>query len=99
MASPLSSEFGGRVELVLQHAEDLEARYLGCFSEGERLFSSVVKVSVEGKVNHEQWRGEPAPTWLLDVTQSLLRTAWRQRTVGTPWPRRLTRWRKGSDES
>ena len=39
--------------------------------------------------------GDPnAPRWLLDWTGALLRLLARDHAADTPWPRRLTRWRK-----
>jgi len=95
--SELASSFGGRVELLLVREEGLGASYSGEFFEGERGFQNSVSVSAEGKVTHADWKGESAPGWMLELTQSLLRTTWRQRGMGTPWPRRLTRWRKGTE--
>lgn len=40
--------------------------------------------------------GDPTtPDWPLDVARALLRSEWRARRVagGSPWPRRITRWR------
>jgi hypothetical protein len=39
------------------------------------------------------------PDWLANVARTTLRTAWRSAKTGTPWPRRVSRWRGGpSDE-
>jgi hypothetical protein len=41
--------------------------------------------------------GKNAPGWLVTLLRSILRAAWRSAEAGTPWPRRLNRWRTGPE--
>jgi hypothetical protein len=88
---------GGKVTLRLISAGD-GARYGGELSAGTEAGQVEIAVSAAGNVTVTQVAGISPPEWLVAFARATLRTAWRATQAGTPWPRRLSRWRPSSEE-
>ncbi len=84
-------EHGGRVTLRLLTIDDC-AHFEALLLTAEARFEGQAKVSVEtGDVELDSL--DSAPEWMVTLTRSLLRGAWRARE-SAGWPRRITRWRE-----
>ena len=81
----------GRLILRLVSSGDDGVRYAGELSAQDGTWAVSARVGAEGEVELE--RPADAPEWLVTTTRATLRTAWRSRKAGAPWPRRLSRWR------
>jgi|GEM_PF-935734 len=95
LPEPAPLETGGRVELRLIAAESTtyEARWF----EGDARFNGRATVGLDGEAQI-RIDEEGAPAWLVAWTSALLRVLARDHAAsGSPWPRRLTRWRKRPD--
>lgn len=88
---------GGRLNLELvagagvSYAAELEA--------GAAIWRGTLRVDAGGKVSFEPWPGAEPPAWLCQATIAIVRAEWRNRQGPdpSPWPRRITRWRKAPD--
>ena len=85
---------GGKLSLRLVTAGE-SVEYAAELLAGEESFQARVTVAPDGAVTVDGASG--APDWLIVLTRAVLRTAWRSHATGTPWPRRLTRWRPSSE--
>lgn len=84
---------GGRLQAKLVAESDGSGRYEILVSDATGSWEGTALVAEsDGAVNFGAWQGEPA-AWLIAGAHSLLRSAWQRRRTGSPWPRRLTRWR------
>ncbi|HSC88328.1 MAG TPA: hypothetical protein VLC09_13695 [Polyangiaceae bacterium] len=90
LAEPAQLTGGGRVELRLDPSSPL-VRYEARWFTAEGEFSGHAVLDENGEALVE---GNGAPAWLLDWTAALLRLIARDHAAGSPWPRRLTRWRQ-----
>jgi hypothetical protein len=88
---------GGKLSLRLVSSSAEHVEYAGALSaEGGEAVDVTVRVNADGQVDVSQ--AGAAPEWLVALTRATLRTAWRSNKTGTPWPRRLTRWRPSSQD-
>ncbi len=87
---------GGRLILRLVSSSDEGVHYAGELSAPGGTWPVNARVGAAGDVEVERPAG--APEWLVGTARATLRTAWRSRKAGTPWPRRLSRWRSVSDD-
>ncbi len=85
---------GGKLTLRLVSSEGDAVEYVGELSAGESA-GVTVRVSAAGQV--DVLASGAAPDWLVALTRSTLRAAWRSHQAGTPWPRRLSRWRPSQE--
>ena len=91
----MDDQRGGRLSLRLVSSDGAAAEYSGeLVSEGV-VCKVGIRVGADGQVH---LNGPGAPDWLVAVTRSMLRAAWRATVAGTPWPRRLTRWRPAAGD-
>jgi hypothetical protein len=86
----------GRLVLRLVSSDENGVEYAGELSAPEGTWAVNARVGAAGDVRVE--RPADAPDWLVATARATLRTAWRSRKAGTPWPRRLSRWRSTSDD-
>jgi hypothetical protein len=97
MVLAVNGEGGGKLSLRLVSAAPELVEYGGSLHADGETTEVTVRVSSDGSVDVSQQGG--APEWLVALTRATLRTAWRSNKTGTPWPRRLTRWRPSSRDS
>lgn len=96
-SEPSDSSSGGRVTLRLSASANDHVEYSGEMVTSEGTWSARATVSVaDGSIALAHDGSEP-PAWLVSVARSALRVAWRASRAGTPWPRRINRWRPGPD--
>lgn len=90
---------GGNVEFRLSQQSPEEVRYAAELSvEAQTALGLAVIRRSDGDISFS-WETRPPPSWLTDMAHAMLRSQWRTRQRdGTPWPRRLKRWRPGPEE-
>jgi hypothetical protein len=86
---------GGRLVLRLVSSQEDGVEYTGELSAPDGTWAVSARIGAGGDVEVE--RPVDAPDWLVATARATLRTAWRSRKAGTPWPRRLSRWRSSDD--
>ena len=89
---------GGKLTLRLVSSDGAAAEYAGELTSGEKVCSVRIRIDAGGRVDVESQIGA-APDWLAALTRSVMRTAWRAAVAGTPWPRRLSRWRPAAEDT
>ncbi|HVW28339.1 MAG TPA: hypothetical protein VHC69_23410 [Polyangiaceae bacterium] len=87
---------GGRLTLRLVSSDGGSVEYAGELQDADRSWAISARVGVQGEVDVE--RAPDAPDWLVATARATLRTAWRASKAGTPWPRRLSRWRAATED-
>jgi hypothetical protein len=87
---------GGKLTLRLVSYDGAAAEYAGELASGNAVCAVRIRVDAAGQVDVKT--DGAAPDWLIATTRSMLRTAWRAVAAGTPWPRRLTRWRPAAED-
>jgi hypothetical protein len=95
MFTAVDSTGGGKLSLRMITSGAGYVEYAGELTTGAEPIPVTVRVSTDGQVDVVQ--DGAAPEWLVALTRATLRTAWRSNKTGTPWPRRLTRWRPSQD--
>ena len=86
----------GKLTLRLVSSDGESVEYAGELSDADQSWAVTARVGVQGEVDVERAPG--APDWLVTTTRATLRTAWRASKAGTPWPRRLRRWRATTED-
>jgi hypothetical protein len=89
---------GGKLTLRLVSSDGAAAEYAGELVSGDDVCAVRIRTDAAGRVVVESETGA-APDWLAAFTRSVMRTAWRAAVAGTPWPRRLSRWRPASEDT
>ena len=90
--SHVPPEHGGRVVLRRSDVSGERANYAIELLTPEHRYNGTARVVIaDGRVELEA--PDEAPEWLLSLTKTLLRGAWRSSNV-SGFPRRLTRWRE-----
>lgn len=87
---------GGRLYLVLEG----ERRYAVEISAGDQTWHATLEIDPAGHVGFGAWQPPDPPAWLCQAATAVMRAEWRARQVpdAPPWPRRITRWRRGPDD-
>lgn len=87
---------GGRLNLVLEG----ERRYAVEISTGDQTWHATLEIGPAGHVGFGAWQPPDPPAWLCQAATAVMRAEWRARQVpdAPPWPRRITRWRRGPDD-
>jgi len=96
--TPDETSRGGR--LIVRLGQLLEDRvdYEGTISSGASTWSVRASIALPGgAVEISATPEEGAPEWLVKILRATLRAAFRASATGTPWPRRINRWREGPD--
>lgn len=97
----MSTEHGGKIELVLRHSSDERVTYdVELHAPHGRWLGSAVVNAPDGSVALSFDESALPPDWLNDFARQVLRTVWRAcaEEAHPAWPRRITRWRKGPTE-
>jgi hypothetical protein len=88
----MTSEHGVRLTLRLGSVDAARVLYAGSVEvPGARFDVTAVVDAATGAVAVEGAEG--APRTAVERLEALLRSVWRASRAGTPWPRRLSRWR------
>lgn len=88
---------GGRVTLRLGMHDDERVRYEGVASTTAGEWPLRIDASRKnGSVTAEH---AGAPAWLVELGSALVRGVLRAERAGTPFPRRLQRWRSGPGDA
>lgn len=109
LALPAVTENGGRVELRLVPAQTNDTRcvYSARWFVGPRMVTGSVMIAAPApgtKLPHITLEAGDLPAWLGSFTTQLIKLTCRSVLADQPdfskvaWPRRLTRWRRASDE-
>lgn len=87
---------GGRLNLVLEG----ERRYAVEISAGDQTWHASLEIDPAGHVGFGAWQPPDPPAWLCQAATAVMRAEWRARQFpdAPPWPRRITRWRRGPDD-
>lgn len=94
----MSDPLGGKLTLRLVSSDGAAAEYAGELVSGEDVCAVRIRIDAAGQVVVESEAGA-APDWLTAFTRSVMRAAWRAAVAGTPWPRRLSRWRPVAEDA
>ena len=89
----MSPDNGGRLNLVLKGPRAESTVYNAELRGPEGVWAAEIVIASGGEVLSGPWSGGEPPDWLLKFTLTFLKTHWRNHQGGTPWPRRITRWR------
>jgi len=90
---------GGRLVARLVASDVERATYaLELRAGGEMWEGRAVVTAADGRLEMDRAPSSmPAPVWLEKLVTTTLRGAWQRHRTGSDWPRRLARWRPGSD--
>jgi hypothetical protein len=97
MISSVDDRRGGKLTLRLVSFDGAAAEYTGELASGGEVSAVGIRVDASGQVDVKAANGAP-PDWLVATTRSMMRAAWRSAVAGTPWPRRLSRWRPAAED-
>jgi hypothetical protein len=92
---------GGKVTLRLTATGPERVEYVGEVETEEATYGLRASIAVlSGEIElGPAHGGASAPAWLVEVARTTLRGAWRAYRTGTPWPRRVSRWREAPEGS
>jgi hypothetical protein len=97
MLTAVNDRRGGKLTLRLVSSDGAAAEYAGELASGEDVCAVAIQVDAAGQVDVKAANGA-APDWLVTITRSMMRAAWRSAVSGTAWPRRLSRWRPAAED-
>jgi hypothetical protein len=94
-------EHGGRLLARMQELRGDTAVYtITVATPGESWEAFANVTELDGRIDASPWVPQSLPpSWLVQATHALLRSAWQRRRAGHPWPRRLARWRPAPGEA
>jgi hypothetical protein len=85
---------GGRFTVRLASSSSERVEYAGELVTPSATWAARAVVTLaDGAVDVAADGVTPVPEWLVAFARATLRTAWRSSREGTPWPRRVNRWR------
>jgi hypothetical protein len=88
----------GRVTLKLKRMDPDRVDYEGELSSGSSRWTVSASVALkDGSVAVSSPAESDTPEWLVKHLRATLRAAFRASSTGTPWPRRVSRWRGGPE--